>query len=56
VGLISYLRGDDISLGIDAENRVLTRETIPVDTWEAWAPRWPALAARAFELVSEERR
>ncbi len=40
MGLLRYLRGDNIELTIDqAEERALARETIPVDTWDAWVPR-----------------
>ena len=40
MGLLSYLRGDNIQLGIDgAEDRALTQDQVPVEVWQAWAPR-----------------
>ena len=46
MGLRSYFRGDNIELTIDgAEDRTLSRETIPVDAWDAWVPRSRPLKA-----------
>ncbi len=40
MGLRAFLRGDDIQLGIDsAEDRALTQDQVPIEVWQAWAPR-----------------
>ena len=50
MGLLSYLRGDGISLGIDgAEDRALERPTIPQNIWDAWVPR-----SRPLKSVTKE--
>jgi HK97 family phage portal protein len=40
VGLRAFLRGDNITLGIDgSEDRSLERSTIPQNVWDAWVQR-----------------
>src|SRR5262249_19174954 len=42
MGLLSYLRGDNIELNIDrAEDRTLSRDTVRVSGWAGWAPTGP---------------